>query len=460
MVKAMVKAVVLNGSPKGDLSVTLQYARFLEQQIPLIDLEILNIGATIKQILKDPESTYQKIASADLIFWVTPVYYFLVPAQLKLFIETLFSHRKNGLFENKYCAIITTSIHFFDHTANCYLREISEDLGLRVIDHYPAETHDLLDPKQRENFLIWGKNVFKTVQNRQAVNRITTPLKDQGVHYKGHAVNQKEHLKGKKMLILTDQEKDDKNLTRMVRQLEQSFQDKVTVHNIRKIDIKGGCLGCMKCGHKNQCVYQDEYQDFYRNKVMTADIVVFAGTIRDRFLSSAWKQFFDRAFFMNHAPTLMNKGVIWIISGNYSTVVAEIIQGYTEVQNSIDLGVITDQHPDQKQISENIEGVAARVARWIDTPYTRPKQFPGVGGHKLFRDAVWNGLKLVFPMDHKAYKRLNMYDFPRKTIGSKIKLALLSFALMLPPIRKKVSKNLKKMMVQPYLKIVNKFSQK
>ena len=44
------------------------------------------------------------------------------------------------------------------------------------------------------------------------------------------------------------------------------------------------------------------YIEFYNAKVRQADILVFAGAIRDRYLSSTWKTFFDRSFFNTHTP--------------------------------------------------------------------------------------------------------------------------------------------------------------
>ena len=44
------KIVVLNGSPKGEVSVTLQYVRYIQQQFPQHELRISHISQRIKQI--------------------------------------------------------------------------------------------------------------------------------------------------------------------------------------------------------------------------------------------------------------------------------------------------------------------------------------------------------------------------------------------------------------------------
>ena len=72
--------------------------------------------------------------------------------------------------------------------------------------------------------------------------------------------------------------------------------------NLHDLNIKGGCLGCCQCGYDNTCVYTDGYVDFFKSKLVPADIIIMAGSVHDRYLSSTWKQFFDRSFFKGHVP--------------------------------------------------------------------------------------------------------------------------------------------------------------
>ena len=47
------KITVLNGSPKGSTSVTLQYVQYLRQQFPAHVFSILNACSRINQLEKD-----------------------------------------------------------------------------------------------------------------------------------------------------------------------------------------------------------------------------------------------------------------------------------------------------------------------------------------------------------------------------------------------------------------------
>ncbi|MHB8164997.1 MAG: NAD(P)H-dependent oxidoreductase, partial [Methanoregula sp.] len=87
------KICVLNGSPKGRDSVTMQYVRFLELAFPEHTFLIEDVGQRIHGIETQEAEFAAVIASvsaSDAVLFATPVYYMLVPAQLKRFIELVF----------------------------------------------------------------------------------------------------------------------------------------------------------------------------------------------------------------------------------------------------------------------------------------------------------------------------------------------------------------------------------
>jgi multimeric flavodoxin WrbA len=111
---------VLNGSPKGDLSVTLQYIRFIEKKFPMHKFNYINIAQRIGKIENDKElfdSIINDIKNSDVIFWGAPLYVCLVSSQYKRFIELIYERGVADSFAGKYGAVITTSIHFLDNTA-------------------------------------------------------------------------------------------------------------------------------------------------------------------------------------------------------------------------------------------------------------------------------------------------------------------------------------------------------
>ena len=50
------KITVLNGSPKGDTSVTMQYVHYMQNTFPQHELEIVNVAQRIRKIERDAET--------------------------------------------------------------------------------------------------------------------------------------------------------------------------------------------------------------------------------------------------------------------------------------------------------------------------------------------------------------------------------------------------------------------
>ena len=57
------KILVINGSPKGEYSITLQTVRYLEQQYPDQTFEVLHVGQKIKALEQDFSSAASAVNS-------------------------------------------------------------------------------------------------------------------------------------------------------------------------------------------------------------------------------------------------------------------------------------------------------------------------------------------------------------------------------------------------------------
>ena len=96
------KILVLNGSPKGDLSVTMQYVKFIQKKIPSHDFDFINVAQNIVSIEKDEKffnEIIEKVKESNIILWATPLYVCLVPSQYKRFIELIWKEVQMALFQ-------------------------------------------------------------------------------------------------------------------------------------------------------------------------------------------------------------------------------------------------------------------------------------------------------------------------------------------------------------------------
>ena len=229
--------------------------------------------------------------------------------------------------------------------------------------------------------------------------------------------------------------------------------------NINNLDIKGGCLGCIQCAYDYTCQYngKDEFTEFYNDKVIPADIIVFVGTITDRFLSASWKIFIDRTFFNTHTPTMISKQILYLISGSLSqnTNISDIFSALAQIQKANLLDFVTDESEDSKTIDELISVNSQKIISYSKDKVIREADFLGVGGMKIFRDDIYGFLRFPFIADYKAYKKLGIMKFPHRKIKHKIIHILMSMLSKIPKVRERVyKKEIIPGMVKPLKKIV------
>ena len=457
------KILVLNGSPKGTVSVTMQYIHYIQKKFPQHELKITNISQKIKKIEKEPQAfqdILDEITSCDGILWASPVYYLLVPANYKRFIELIFEKDVTGIFQNKHTAFLSTSIHFFDHTAHNYMNAVCDDLNMKYIGSFSADMYDLKKPKEKKRLCLFADHFFNTIENHSSTFKNFMPLIWKDFEYLPNMTKTKIDLVNKKILIVTDVRDHQKNLTRMIEQFKTSFSEDIETVNLCDLHVKGSCIGCLKCGYDNKCVYEgkDDYIDFYNTKVKTADILVCAGAIKDRYLSATWKTYFDRSFFSGHAPSISGKQIGFIISGPLSQIpnLRQALEGYLEVQHANPVGFVTDEFSDSVEIDNMLQSMGKYLIQFADNGYVKPPTFLGVGGTKIFRDDIWGRLRFPFRADYLAYKKYGGYDFPQKNYKNQIQNTFMLLLSRIPAFRREVNKRMKDEMIKPLQKELNK----
>lgn len=449
------KIAVLNGSPKGEVSVTMQYVHFLEQRFPEAEFKFFDVALKIKKLETD-EKAFQEIvaeiAAADAVLWAFPLYLLLVASQYKRFIELIFEKNAVSAFRGKPAASLSTSINFFDYTAHNYINAICDDLEMNFFGSYSAEMNDLLKIKERQRLKTFGELFIKAIKDGSPAIRNNNPLVAPEVVFEPEAIKPLS-IEGKEVLIVADDLAENSNLRKMVERLRQSIAPIPELVELKNIDIKGGCLGCMQCSFDNICVYQgkDGYIDFYNNKVKTADIIFMAGAIHDRYLSSLWKCFFDRGFFNGHTPALKGKQIGFVIAGplNQISNLREVLKASNDIQHCSAIGFVSDDMGSSAQINSALQTMASNAASQSKLGYIPPPTFYQVAGTKLFRDYIWGRLRPVFQADHRYYKEHGMYNFPQKQYKWRMINGTLVLLTKIPAFRREFVKRMKKEMIKP-----------
>jgi multimeric flavodoxin WrbA len=456
------KLTVLNGSPKGEFSVTMQYVKYIQKKFPEHELKIINISERIKKIERN--ETYfneiiDEIKNSDGLLWAFPLYVFLVASQYKRFIELITERNVQDAFKNKYTGVLTTSIHFYDHAAHNYMNAICDDLDMNYLGSYSADMIDLFEETERIKLSIFARNFFEDIRSHAITTKTYRPLVEREFNYKPSPTTIKVDNENKRVAVVTDSLDSDSNLSNMIEKFQNIFTDDISVYNLNDVDIKGGCLGCIQCGFDNVCMYQDKdgFFDFYE-KLKDYDAIIFAGSMKDRYLSSKWKQFFDRGFYKGHTPSFEGKQMGFIISGslNQNSNLREILEAYTQFQEANLVEIVTDEYGESDELDDHIQNFAREIIRSATSNYIKPSTFLGVAGTLIFRDAIFGRLRFPFIADHKYYKKHGLYNFPQKDYKIRVRNKMMILLTKLPGMKTEITKRTKKRNDQTLREHLNK----
>jgi len=456
------KITVLNGSPQGNNSITMQYVNYMQMNYPEYEINIVNISQRIKKIEQDEDTLkgiIDHIKDSDAVLWAFPVYVYLVPAAYKRFIELIWERKLEGVFNGKYTAALSTSIHFYDSTAHNYVHGIADDLNMKYIGFFSAEMKDLLKDEERKKFDFFVKDFFDIVERKIPTARKYKPLNYSVPNYKPGNLGKKIDIKNKKVLIISDSTGNESNLGRMVERFRNSLVGSVELVNLNEVKINGGCLGCMKCALDNKCVYgdTDSIKELYNDKIKNADIIIYAGKIVDRYFSARWKMFMERRFMNTHQPQMVGKQFGIFISGPLGSIpnLPEILEADAEISGANLAGIISDEYEDSRELDLLIDSFAERIVNMAENKYVRPITFPGIGGMKVFRDEIWGKLRLPFQGDHNYYKQHGVYDFPQKDWKVRIfNMFMIPFS-KIPKVRENIRSNMRGSALKPFQKYLD-----
>ena len=179
--------VVLAGSPKGSQSVTAEYVRYLAARRPEDTFTFLYPAQAYRKYERHPEAlteVLEAVAAADLVLWAFPLYFLLVSSGYKRFIEIVFEGDGGSTFRDRYTASLSTSIHFYDHTAHNYIHGVCDDLGMRYLGAFSAEMHDLLNTDTRAQLERWFAGIEGRIRRGDRPARRYAPLDFATVEYR------------------------------------------------------------------------------------------------------------------------------------------------------------------------------------------------------------------------------------------------------------------------------------
>ena len=404
------KILILNGSPKGKNSITLQTALYLEKGHPEHTFKVLHIGQMTKTLEKDFSLAREALEEAELILFAYPVYTFLAPYQVHRFIELL---KEDGVdLRGKYVSQLTTSKHFYDVTAHRYIEENCRDLGMRFIRGLSADMEDLLSERGQREAESWLEQIMFEIEEN-------------------YWPTQPDSLSGSDLLERNPEETNPAQKADDTGKTERIYRSTLP-ETPKEKDYDVVIVTCCGDGEEN---LREMIRDFRRTLPC-----------------STMKEYDDRQFCNGHRTVTQGSPVAYLISGDYSRErnLQMVVEARSEVGGNYLAGVATDEG----DTAGAIQALADHLIFALEHKACRRMNFYGVGGTKIFRDLIYT-MQGLMKADHKFYKEHGIYDdFPQKNRGTIWKMKLVGGLLAVPAVQEKMKGQLSGVIVEPYRKVI------
>lgn len=441
--------LVVNGSPGGKESVTLQTVRLIQKHFKDQSFEVLNVGQQIKVIEKNFAPARKAVEKADILLWAYPVYTFLVPSQLHRFMELL---TEEGVdMQGKASMQISTSMHFYDVTAHRFVKDFCGDCGMKYIGGLSAGMEDLLKIEGRIQAVAFFRHALWAYDNG-LFEDISTTRSDVP---KNMAQPKQEKLSTSidhKIVIVADA-KENERLQAMIQRFRSLLGSGVEVVELNDYPFAGGCLGCFHCASDGKCIYKDGFDTFLREHIQGGEAIVYAFQIKSHSMGSLFKMFDDRQFCNGHRTVTMGKPMAYLIDGD--------LQGEENLKTLIEARAQVGDNPlagmidDTGEVDLKIDLLAKNLVYCLENPMEMPQNFYGVGGMKIFRDLIYV-MQGMMREDHRFYKKHGFYDFPQKNRMKVLAVYALGILTRNEKFMKKNGLRMRQGMVMPYEAILKK----
>ena len=439
--------LVLNGSPKGENSITLQTIRYLQKRFPDVQFDVLHVGMKIKSLQKDFSPALAAIEKADVLLFSYPVYTFIAPCQLHKYIELMKTHQ--AAVSGKIATQVTTSKHFYDVTAHRYIQDNTQEMGMHFIRGLSADMEDLICEKGRAEAENWLKHFLWSAEKGYFEPYYPAGAPTPAVPATVPEVS--EEARSGDVVIIADLKPEDIQLHNMIARFRARLPYATRVVNLQEYPFSGGCLGCFRCAVSGKCVHKDGFDDYLRTGIQTADAMVYAFPIQDHSMGALFKMYDDRQFCNGHRTVTIGMPVGYLISGNLSREenLRTIIEGRANVGSNILAGIATDEADTDAAIDQLCETLAYS----LKYKNTGPQNFYGVGGMKIFRDLIYQ-MRGFMRADHQFFKSHGQYDFPQKQWPKSLAMYLVGAMIANPKLHSKIGSQMTEGMLMPYKKVL------
>lgn len=459
------KILVFNGSPKPErTSVTMRHIDFLRVRFADHEFDYIPVSRKIHKIEHNNAcflEILEKVKQADLIIWAFPIYFYSVPGQLKRFIELINERKQTSVFQEKYATTISTSAGIFDYPAHEYIHATSEDFGMKYFPGFSFKVlhfKDLMNKEIRESYVAYFLRLLTVTQGKKTLVQKYPALNYVEKSFVPIQVDAEMGKSNGKTLLVISDHRSGTNLEKMVDFALKESRFSVDVVNIYDIGFKSGCMGCVQCQFTGKCIIPDDVNALFAERILNADAVVFAVTMKDRHISAHWKMLIDRSIFISKKNVYKHIHFAFIVSGPVlaSCIMDEFISIYSSSRCLHHVGYVSDETGDSTVISRNLFALMDELEQNVVKNIKRPYLFYKRAYFYAMREAMF-----IYGLNSdvsKFYRKNKLFDFPQRT-GRYIWIRMMfNFLFTFPITRKYFIKNLNSINARQYGKVVERYS--
>ena len=168
-------------------------------------------------------------------------------------------------------------------------------------------------------------------------------------------------------------------------------------------------------------------------------------------MGSRFKLYDDRQFCNGHRTVTMGTPFGYLVEGAYAREenLRLLLEARAQVGGNFLAGVATDEGDLEAAINQ----LSATLTYAMETRYTPPQNFLGVGGMKIFRDLIYM-MRGLMRADHRFFQSHGQYDFPQKQWKTSWKMYLVGWLMRNKKLKAKAGSKFTEGMVGPYRKAI------
>lgn len=252
---------VLNHSPKGEDSITLQVINYLKKAYSEDHFEVFNcaLGDVSDELL-------QSIRESELVIHTSSIFHLGVHAQMIGFLDQLSQY---PVMVNKPVSYVTTSLKLGDSKCEEYIARTMGYQGARVLQMLSLFDEEILSLEGQSKVCKWFEYLKASV-----VERCETP-------------------KYQITWVYCDVDDRNKEIEETLREEVDKYFKSSKVITLEEYQVSP-CVACYNCYTNRQCVLSDDFLKCCDDIYNESDFIVFVGTLHFGELSEQFKKWLDR----------------------------------------------------------------------------------------------------------------------------------------------------------------------